>query len=271
MIRIIRSIIIPSFIAISFLGCQCDPEKANDSSDKKQLIQQNVMAVLWYQQSAEMTASYLQSYQYARMLLDSKLDTLSSNQPVGVVLDIDETVLDNSPNAVQLIRNDETYSFDKWKLWTDEARANPLPGALDFIIYAKEQGVEVFYISNRKDIELEATLKNLKAHNFPNADAEHVLLKSETSDKTARRAIVSGQVNVLLYLGDNLRDYSELFGNRGEGMGKNVVMENRKDILANFVIFPNPTYGEWEKSIYDNNMGMPDSLKLARRVSILED
>ena len=229
------------------------------------------MAALWYQQSAEMTASYLQCYQYARTLLDAKVQAASEEMPVGIVLDIDETVLDNSPNAVNLIKKGETYDWDSWKEWTDQARAKALPGALNFLNYAKEERVEIYYISNRRMAELEATLKNLQDLNFPNADSTHVLLRNGPSDKTERRAIVSEKTNILLYLGDNLRDYSELFADRGSDLGKNLVMENIDDLLQNFVIFPNPTYGEWEGAIYGNDMSISDSLKLAKRMSILED
>lgn len=259
-----------TLVMFLIVGCT-SPEKASNGNEEKQLIQQHTMAVLWFQQSAEMTASYLQCYQYARILLESKLKVRSSDQPAAIVLDIDETILDNSPNAANLIKNDITYDWDSWKEWTDQARAKALPGALDFLNYAEEQGVEIYYISNRRVAELEATLQNLQDLNFPNADSTHVLLRDGPSDKTERRALVSEKVNVLLYLGDNLRDYSEVFGERGGDLGKNLVMENMDDLLLNFVIFPNPTYGEWEGAIYGNDMGISDSLKLAKRMGILED
>lgn len=261
----------PFIILLVSLGCQPNQEVRLVQNDEERLIQQHVMAVLWFQQSAEMKASYLQSYRYARILLDTKLEARSTDRPVGVVLDIDETVLDNSPNAAHLIKTGKTFTFDKWKLWSDQARAKALPGALEFVNYAMSQGVEVFYISNRMDVELTATIKNLNTLNFPNADSTHVLLKTETSDKTIRRNAVSSQVEVLVYLGDNLRDYSEVYGNRGEDMGIGVVMDNKEDLLNNFVIFPNPTYGEWEKPVFGGDMGIPDSVKLARRIGVLED
>jgi len=261
----------PILLLLLVSSCKQNADVAAEPNEQQQLIQQHVLAVLWYQQSAEMKASYLQSYRYARILLDAKLDTIETDMPVGVVLDIDETVLDNSPNAVQLIKANKTFTQEAWKPWSDDARAKALPGALDFVNYAMERGVEVFYISNRKDVEMEATLKNLKDLNFPNADTTHVLLKTVTSNKTERRSVVSAQVEVLVYLGDNLRDYSEIFGKRGEDMGTRVVMENKDDLLNNFVVFPNPTYGEWEKPIYGGDMGMADSLKLIKRIGVLED
>jgi Predicted secreted acid phosphatase len=54
------------------------------------------MAVVWYQTSAEVKALYVQGYNVARDNLATKLAT-QSEKPKAIILDIDETVLDNSP------------------------------------------------------------------------------------------------------------------------------------------------------------------------------
>ncbi len=257
------------FVTLVLLSAACQPVEKNNP--KEQLAQQKVMATIWFQQSAEMEAAYLQAYNHGKMLLASKLDTLPEDGDYGVVLDIDETVLDNSPAEVILIRNGETFSQDNWKKWTAQARARALPGVKDFIDFAISSGVDVFYISNRGIEELDATLKNLSALDFPNADSAHVLLKTETSDKTARRTKVSAMTTVLLYVGDNLRDYSEAFGERGTDLGKGVVHSTKEDWLTNFIILPNPTYGEWEKAIYGNDYGLTDEEKIATRLSVLKE
>ncbi|MCP4460976.1 MAG: 5'-nucleotidase, lipoprotein e(P4) family [Cytophagales bacterium] len=259
-------------LTVLLIGCQSPPTGQQDEADySRQITEQSVLANLWFQQSAEMTASYLQSYNYAKILLDAKLDTARKEGKYGVVLDIDETVLDNSPEAVSRIKKGDTFNKKDWKKWSDESRAKELPGVKDFVDYAIERNIEVFYISNRMVDELDATMKNLRELGFPNADEQHIFLKSTTSDKTDRRAIVSDQVEVLLYVGDNLRDYQDIFGKRGDDMGKNLVYEKRQELLNNFVILPNPIYGEWEKPIYGNDMGMTDSLKLVKRIEVLED
>lgn len=255
-------------LLVIVVACQNAPK---ETSTKEILAQQKVMATLWFQQSAEMEAAYLQAYNHGKLLLSAKLDTLRKEKPYGVVLDIDETVLDNSPAEVILIQEGDTFSPQNWKEWTSQARARALPGALDFVNYAMEMGIEVYYISNRGIEELGPTLKNLQAHSFPNADSTHVLLKTETSDKTERRAIVSEQAEIILYVGDNLRDYSEIFGERGADLGKGVVHSAKDDWLSNFIILPNPTYGEWEKAAYGNTYSLNDEEKLERRLEILED
>ncbi|UII33078.1 5'-nucleotidase, lipoprotein e(P4) family [Fulvivirga ulvae] len=237
---------------------------------EKQMSQQLVTSVLWYQKSAEMVAAYLQAYKYAEMLVDSKLKTIRSRLPLAVVLDIDETVLDNSPYEAQLIEKGKTYESATWKLWTDEARAKALPGALEFVNFAKEKGVEIFYISNRKTDELESTIENLKKYRFPDADEKHVILKSSTSDKTARRGKVSSTHTILVFVGDNLTDYSELYADRGSDMGKELVLKNKEELLYNFVILPNPMYGEWEGAIYNNDYSISNELKLQKRQQVLD-
>ncbi|QSE97385.1 5'-nucleotidase, lipoprotein e(P4) family [Fulvivirga lutea] len=255
-----KQILFTLLIAVSF---SCFGQ--SKTSEKAQMSDQLTMSVLWYQQSAEMRQAYYQAYNYAKMLVDNKLETIKTKRPTAVILDIDETVLDNSPYEVLLIDSGWTYNNKTWKQWTDQARAEALPGALDFVKYAKDKGVEVFYISNRNVDELEATVENLKAIGFPNAEEKFIQLKEETSDKTERRKNVTDRYEVLVYVGDNLTDYSEAFGDREADMGKKLVDEKRHELLNNFVMLPNPMYGEWEKAIYDNDYSKSDSMKLELR------
>lgn len=243
-------------VGISLLSCV---------SDKQKLADQLTMSTLWFQQSAEMRQSYYQSYRYAELLLDKKIENKKSEKPGAVVLDIDETVLDNSPYQALLIDSSWTYTGETWKRWTDQARAQRLPGALEFVNYAKENGVEVFYISNRKTDELQSTIKNLKEMGFPNASEDYVALKETTSDKTERRNAVLKDYDILVYVGDNLTDYSEIFANRNKGMGKDLVDKYKNELLENFVMLPNPMYGEWEGAIYNNDYSVADSTKLKMR------
>ena len=253
-------------ILLTSWSCQ-NNTKSTELNYKEDLSAQLEGAVLWYQNSAEMQASYLQAYAYGKMLLDKHLENYDNELPAAAVLDLDETVLDNSPYEGMLIKSKQTYSSDTWNNWVEMAAAEALPGAADFLNYTKSKGVEVIYISNRLDKLLGPTLKNMQALNLPNADSAHVFLKKETSDKTARRAIVSQSFNVLVYIGDNLTDFSELFANRGDGMGKDLVLQNKEELLNHFVILPNPMYGEWEKAIYGNDWSHSDSAKLSIRLN----
>ncbi len=247
-----------------FSSCQTQDCKETTTS-KEKLSQQLEGAVLWYQQAAEMRLSYYQSYAYAKLILDKNLESLNADQKPAVVLDIDETVLDNSPYEGYLIENGDTYGSETWKEWTTKAQAEVLPGAKDFISYAQDKGVEVFYISNRTVSELSATIENLRLKSLPNADSAHVLLKEETSDKTARRNKVRESHQIIVFVGDNLTDYHELYADRDDAMGKDLVDQNLEELLSNFVMLPNPMYGEWEAAIYKNDFRQADSTKLKLR------
>jgi 5'-nucleotidase (lipoprotein e(P4) family) len=258
-------------LSVIFSSCSAvSTTQSVESNNQTELSKQLVGGVLWYQKSAEMRLAYYQAYHYAKVLLDGKLETSKNIKPPAVVLDIDETVLDNSPYEVYLIDNGETYRSETWFKWTDQARAEALPGALDFVNYAKSRGVEVFYISNRLTRELEVTIENLKKEKFPNAEEKFIMLKETTSDKTERRAIVSNDYNVIVYIGDNLTDYLEDYGDRGDDMGLPLVDKNKDRLLSEFVMLPNPMYGEWEKAIYDNNYRLTDEEKLKKREEALK-
>src|SRR5699024_4039422 len=83
--------------------------------------------------------------------------------PPAVVLDIDETVLDNSPYQARLIRDNARYDDVTWAEWVREEAARPLPGALAFTRAAAARGITVIYLSNRDHALDEATLANLRA------------------------------------------------------------------------------------------------------------
>lgn len=249
----------------------CQTAKINPAENAEALLSEQLgNATIWFQKSAEMEAAYLQAYGFGKMLLAQKMDTfkIGTKKP-AVVLDLDETVLDNSPYEARLFLNGETYASESWNEWCQEANAKALPGAIDFLNYAKELGVEVFYISNRKSLVFESTLENLKALNLPNADSKHLMLRTAESDKTTRRNKVEENHQVLLYVGDNLTDYSDDYAKRGTDLGKDLVHRNKKELLYNFIMLPNPMYGEWESAIYNNDFGISDAEKIRLRKAAL--
>lgn len=209
-----------------------------------------LMATAWYQKSAEMRAIYYQTYYLAKLALETKLSKHDSRPHPAVVLDIDETVLDNSPFEVNCITTGQSYTPDFWKSWTNQASAKALPGAIDFLRFACDRGCEIFYISNRTKEELEMTIKNMSMLEFPFADEQHILLRTETSDKTERRKTVDGKFSVILLIGDNLSDFDAVFDKRGPDFGFALVDSLNWRFGTDFIILPNPMYGDWEKQFY---------------------
>ncbi len=262
------------FILLFFcIGVIIFPTRAQmvETSEKLSESEHLVMATAWFQKSAEMRACYYQAYQLAKWNLDQKLSTSQHQKPSAIVFDIDETLLDNSPYEVHLIQTGQQYTSESWKQWTDQAKAVALPGALEFTNYAKSKGVEVIYISNRKADERESTLKNLKKEGFPNADSAFLFLREihQNNDKTSRRNTVSDTYDVLLYVGDNLTDFNQIFAERGADLGFQVVDSLRDFFGNNFIILPNPTYGEWEGAIYGNDYKQAPEKKRVLRKKVL--
>jgi 5'-nucleotidase (lipoprotein e(P4) family) len=265
----VKNFLLIATLAITFSACQLQQKEENPDTAARALSNQLGNAVLWFQQSAEMQASFLQAYKHGEILLKSKLDTINSDKKLAIILDLDETVLDNSPYEARLIRTGANYESESWGIWCEEASANALPGALEFLNYAHKNGVEIFYISNRKQNLFEATLKNLQKIAAPQADSIHLMLQTTSSDKTERRNIVKTQHHVLLYIGDNLTDYDQVYAERKEDLGKLLVGKNQDELFNNFIMLPNPMYGEWEGALYENDFSIADSLKLIKRSKIL--
>ena len=145
------------------------------------------------------------------MNLDSFLASYSGSKPVAISVDIDETVFDNSAYQAWLIGKDFGYSSKTWGPWIASGQAKPMPGAVEFLNYAKDRGVEIFYISNIKMAFYEGAEKKLKNLGIPFADKKHLLLRTETSDKQPRRDSVVKDYEIALLLGDNLNDFLSVF------------------------------------------------------------
>lgn len=229
-------------------------------------------SVSWYQNSAEMVALYYQGFNIAHQRLATAIKAHKTGKPLAVVVDIDETMLDNSPyESVLINKGDDSKG---WKSWTDKAAAKALPGALDFANFAKSKKVEVFYITNRDNAERTPTLKNLNSEGFPFADESHLLTRGDTSwamgntsSKEGRRTKVSKSHEIVLLIGDNLNDFSNVFEDRKVNNGKDAVEKMRIEFGKKFIVLPNPMYGAWEKPVYDfkNNLSESEKAELMRK------
>lgn len=228
-----------------------------------------MMSVLWYQKSAEMRALYYQGFNMAKISLDNKLKNSVPGFKNAVVLDIDETVLDNSPYEAMMIEKGLPYSIKTWKEWTKLAVAKPTPGVVDFLNYAKSKGVELFFVTNRDFNDRDVTIENMKKDKIPNADTTHLLLSKGLSDKTDRYNIIGGKYKILLTIGDNLRDYKEIFGNRKVNYGLNMADSLKNHFGDDFIMLPNPMYGDWEKAIYSGKYPSEVEKNKIRRTSLI--
>ena len=230
-----------------------------------------VQAVLWVQRSGEYRALCHQAFNLARRVLDEELKANPAPKKRAVVVDVDETVLDNSPYQARLIKTRQGYATATWRQWVDLSRAEAMAGAVEFLKHASSRGVEVFYISNRRTDEHDGTLANLRAKGFPHADDAHLLLRTTESSKTKRRAAVSATHEIVLLMGDNLNDFSDVFEGKDPAGRIAEVEKLAKDFGRRFIVLPNPLYGDFEDSIYRYNRGLPEAEKDALRKGALKD
>jgi 5'-nucleotidase (lipoprotein e(P4) family) len=222
-----------------------------------------VNAVLWVQSSAEYRAAAMQTYANARRALDAALadpnwvgaqeeKNEDPAQPPAIILDADETTLDNSAVEVRFIREGKTYDSKLWEHWVNEAAAEAVPGAKEFLDYAKSKGVTPFYITNRDHPqETEGTRRNLQNLGFPlDANIDTLLLRGMQtdwkSDKSSRRAYVASKYRVLLLLGDDLNDFVNA-RDKSHAERDAIIDETASWWGTRWFMIPNPMYGSWER------------------------
>ena len=119
--------------------------------------------IRWVVKSNEYKMICEQTYMLAWERVHAEIHGNSSNVKLAVIMDLDETVLDNSGYQIDyLVKNNESYTPESWDRWVEEERASLVPGAKDFILELKKHDVQIIYISNRMESRLEETKNNLK-------------------------------------------------------------------------------------------------------------
>jgi 5'-nucleotidase (lipoprotein e(P4) family) len=226
-------------------------------------------AILWTQTSGEARALSHQAFNLARMMLDRDLRAnRRSRMRRAIVVDADETVLDNSRYQATLLKNRQSYDARTWTEWVKRAEAEALPGAVEFLRYAAARGVRVFYITNRNLVEKDATAVNLKKLGFPDVSDQTLLVRTDpkTSSKEARRQSVSSKFRIVLLMGDNLNDFAEIFDQSKTVQDRLAAVElNKSQFGKRFIVLPNVMYGDWESAIYDYNFKLSEEEKAEKR------
>ncbi len=237
----------------------------------------NLNATLWTQRSVEHDLAFREVYHAAkkellRALADPQWEALPHGEregsmaglPPAVIVDVDETVLDNSTYQAQLVLTGKEYGEFTWADWCRKEAALPLPGAGEFTRFAAEHGVTVFYLSNRaKDLGA-ATLDNLRKAGFPAASDDVFLglgallpgCEMVGTDKGCRRRLIARGHRVLMQFGDQVGDFVDVVSNTPEGRERE--MQPYVDWIGErWWVLPNPTYGSWEPAVFRNDWSLP--------------
>ena len=252
---------ISSVLATVVLATGCaqkteEKKEENKSGDNKITLtydqlrsRENTMGTLWYQNAAEVDALYQQGYNVATNKLKELLKQ-PTNKPYSIVLDIDETVLSNIPFQVKMIKDGTAFNPKLWDEWVQKAEAKPVAGAKEFLQFADKNKVQIYYISDRTDAQVDATIKNLEAQGLPVQGRDHLMFKKEgDKSKEGRRQEVLKHTNLVMLFGDNLVDFAE-FSTKSEADRDKMFEQLKAEFGDKFIIFPNPMYGSWESAVY---------------------
>jgi 5'-nucleotidase (lipoprotein e(P4) family) len=239
------------FILLLFAVSGTNAQKISESNVANGTIVTNgkMFATIYQQKSAEYRALCLQAFNIAHRRVDEIILT-KTEKPNVIITDIDETILNNSPYEAHQTLQGKDYESTAWYEWTSMINADTVPGSLTFLKYASSKGLEIFYVTNRSEEEREVTLKNLQKFNFPNSDNAHLFPRQDTSSKEKRRQGISASHNIVMLMGDNLGDFSFLFDKKNTEERLQNVNSIAAEFGNRFIVLPNPTYGDWESSLY---------------------
>jgi len=261
-----------ALIAAALAGCAAAPRPDGVAAVPDSREQRD--AVLWMQSSEEYRALTAQVYAQATARLTALLEPGSAAPeqwdappqdlaalPTAIVVDVDETALDNTWYQARLLREGRVFTPQTWDKWVREARAPPVAGAPGFLQAASAAGHRIFYVTNRECPlapqpagadpcpQRTATMRNLAAAGFPGADrADSFLMLNgagawRSSDKSTRRAAVAREYRIVALVGDDLRDFID----------REQFAARRAELTPLFgtrwFLLPNPAYGSWERGL----------------------
>lgn len=231
-------------------------------------------AVLWMQTSAEYKTLCLQTYDQAWSQLDNMLskakhdnDVISAaieqhgfntdKLPYAVILDVDETVLDNSPMWGKLIQSGTGYSLEKWVQWVNKESAEFVPGAEEFINKARAASVEVIFITNRSKEQERHTINDLQplivtdSQILTSGEKETFFSTPWTGEKSLRRTSVSKKYWIIGMIGDDLGDFIPDIRTMKPEQRIIEAAKYQQRFGSQWFLMPNPIYGSWESVLYN--------------------
>lgn len=225
----------------------------------QQLAQQETMGLLWMRTSAEYRGLCYQAYHAATVEIDAALaDANRNKKPLAIILDCDETVVDNARNmGISAAEGNGNYNGRWWRNSVHQGTSLAMPGAKEFLDATAQKGIEIFYVTNRYGpTNGEPTIKNLKELGFPSVNKEHILFFEKDSNKQPRFDQVTAKYDVILYLGDNAGDFP--LDTQGKTLQEraDIFDQNKDNFGTKYIVLPNPAYGSWVSALDKNYQKM---------------
>lgn len=260
------------------------PARAEDAAKVPQNDLLN--ATLWMQRSVEYKATTIGIYDLAKLRLNDALADKTwtavpekqgenfADKPPAIILDADETILDNNPYEASLVTRGTDFKPKEWTAYVKDEVTKAIPGAVDFTKYADSKGVKVFYVSNRTNEEKPASVENMKKLGFPmGGNVDTFLAVGQQPDwksaKGNRIAYVAKDYRVLLLFGDNLGDFTDQY--KGDLDEREKVFEaNMKHWGHDWIVLPNPEYGSWESAAFGGNYKLSPDERRKMKIDALQ-
>jgi acid phosphatase len=230
-------------------------------------------AVLWVQSSAEYPIAVREAYMLATLRLEQAL-TGSPRFP-AIVMDLDETILDNSVFEARQIASDTNATAEEWNEWLSGTEARAMPGAIEFLEFARRRGVFVYFVTNRHERFRASTLATL-AKLGVQADEQHgmsLLMFGERTgwvgEKGSRRAFVAERHSLLLVVGNDLNDFVDS-GGLTPVQRRELAQQNADKFGKEWILIPSPIWGTWMDAIYDYREDLNASERRAHELKALQ-
>ncbi len=253
-------------------GCASTGSPVATSAD----AHDNLDAVTWQQTAGEYAAVTAGLYAGATATLETIGDNAGAPaRGRAIVMDVDETVLDNVPYQAQLVLDDDNYGSETWDRWIEQRAAQATPGAVAFIQAAQSSGFHVVFITNRTCRARDSLGDPCPQHSDTLANLQKVgidtgpttlMLRGErppgrcrqwlsddereqgtwSSDKTSRRDCIAMDYDIVMLFGDQLSDFPLVPHADGAGTGRDAAMQQGAQWGRHWFMLPNPTYGDWK-------------------------
>jgi 5'-nucleotidase (lipoprotein e(P4) family) len=239
------------FLVVANMVASAPAEDPSPGSEAHEMLD----AVVWEQTSAEFYAAARQAFNAATEKMDlglrDKFWTASPKQleagkfqdlPPAVVVNVDETVISNTPYISRLILKHSPMDWTGYDSWAKEAKCPAIPGAKKFLDHAADRDVAIIYNTMRPDQWRQATISNLKWLEYPfDSDKDELIMGSDWSSALEKHRI-------LVVVGDTLSDFMLESVNDAAKRREQAAQCHSYWGMKWFII-PNPMMGQWEDAL----------------------
>ena len=235
-------------------------------------------ATLWMRNSSEYRAMAETTFRAALVSLKEGLADPSwtaepsqsgdfSVLPPAVVMDIDESVLDNSESEVRLLLQGTCFEAfpASWDAWVAERKAPAVPGAVEFIQSARMlkdpagRAVRVFFVTNRecgsapratlpvrrKWTRRRTCVRSASARMRSRTNFWSAASARTGGEKLSRRQEIARGYRIVLNIGDDLADFLPEVRRQSVAL-RDLARCARDDFWGRrWFMLPNPVYGSW--------------------------